>query len=378
MSREGDGGGPGWTLEGVLPDGRTWVIPVDPVPFRIGRQRDCNLVLNSPSVSRMHAELDLEGGELTVLDGGSTNGTFLNGAPLVGRTPLRSGDLLHFGQVEFRVSVARGSESPTDTFMAMRGDEALPAHLPRKEGEFLELLRGRAVQILYQPIVDLATGLPDAYEAVGRGAHADLPQAPTELFRVAESLGLAADLSRLLRAAAIRECALLPAPPHLFLNLHPAETSLPGLLHSLEELRGEFPAVPFTLEVSEQALVEPGRMRQLKAELGSLGIGLAYDDFGAGQARILELIQAPPDVLKFDMALVRGLHEAPPATRKMLRSLVAMAAEIGVRSLAEGIESEGERLACLDVGFALGQGFLLGSPGPYPPPAEDPTPTPRL
>ena len=364
MSRENDISGLEWTLEGVLPDGKTWVIALDPLPFRIGRLRDCQMVLNSPSVSRAHAEIYIEEGRLALRDLDSTNGTFLNGVRLKEPALLQSGDIVHFGEVEFRVAMARAADHSTDTFMALASPLELSSLLPRHETEFFELLERKEIRTLFQPIVDLSSGEHAAYEAVGRGTHPGLPSTPIELFQIAERLGKAPELSRLLRVAALSEGSRLPGSPRLYLNLHPAETFQPRLMGSLEELRRDFAAVPITMEISEKALVEPGRMRQFKADLKALGIALAYDDFGAGQARILELIQAPPDVLKFDMALVRGLHEAPPTTRKMLRSLVSMAADLGVETLAEGIECEGERAACQEIGFTFGQGFYLGPPAP--------------
>jgi EAL domain-containing protein (putative c-di-GMP-specific phosphodiesterase class I) len=365
-------------MEGILPDGKTWVIPVEPVPFRIGRQRDCQLLLNSPSVSRAHAELYLCEEGLAVRDLGSTNGTFLNGVRLGSEVRIHSGDILHFGEVEFRVEVARATDSPTDTHMALDADLALPAFLPRKEAEFLELMEGEQIRVLFQPIVEMATGETAAFEAVGRGTHPGLPSPPVELFRIADRLGKAPELSRLMRTVAMRTGSGLPGQPRLYLNLHPSETFQPGLLNSLQILRQGYPQVPTTLEVSEKALMEPGRMCQFKAELKALGICLAYDDFGAGQARLLELIQAPPDVLKFDMSLVRGLHEAPPSARKMLNSLVSMATDLGAETLAEGIECEEERQACLETGFTFGQGFFLGPPEPFPPQGSDSTATPPL
>jgi EAL domain-containing protein (putative c-di-GMP-specific phosphodiesterase class I) len=362
MGNDGDIQQIEWILEGVLPDGRTWIIALEPLPFRIGRLRDCQVVLNSPSVSRAHAEIYLEGDTLSLRDMGSTNGTFLNGARLKEPATLHSGDILHFGEVEFRVAVSHSIDHSTDTFMTLQSPMELSSLLPRHEKEFLELLNGRHFRTLFQPIVDLSSGLPAAYEAVGRGTHPGLPIAPMELFQVADRLGKSPELSHLLRMAAAGEGAKLPGRPRLYLNLHPSETFQPRLMECLEELRRDFPELPITIEISEKALVEPGRMRQFKSDLKGLGMCLAYDDFGAGQARILELIQAPPDVLKFDMALVRGLHEAPPTTRKMLCSLVSMSADLGVETLAEGIECEGERVACQETGFTYGQGFYLGPP----------------
>ncbi len=96
----------------------------------------------------------------------------------------------------------------------------------------------------------------------------------------------------------------------------------------------------------------------------SLGVGLAYDDFGAGTARINELAEAPADYLKFDAALVRELDRAPETKRRLLTALLDSAHDLGMTPIAEGVETPAEREACRQTGFRLAQGFLLGRPAP--------------
>jgi len=136
------------------------------------------------------------------------------------------------------------------------------------------------------------------------------------------------------------------------------------LLSSLKRSCEESPGLGIVVEIHESAVTEPAAIKQLKAELQSLGIELAYDDFGAGQARLLELAEVPPDFLKFDIGLIRGIDQASPPMQKVVRSLVSVGNDIGVICLAEGIETEGEKACCIDLGFTLGQGYLLGKPAP--------------
>jgi EAL domain-containing protein (putative c-di-GMP-specific phosphodiesterase class I) len=91
-------------------------------------------------------------------------------------------------------------------------------------------------------------------------------------------------------------------------------------------------------------------------------IGLAYDDFGAGQARLVELVEVPPDYLKFDMKLVQKIASASLERQRMLASLVKMVHELGVAPLAEGIEEAGDHEVCRQMGFKLAQGFYYGYP----------------
>ena len=89
---------------------------------------------------------------------------------------------------------------------------------------------------------------------------------------------------------------------------------------------------------------------------------LAYDDFGSGQARLMELAEVPPDVLKFDIKIVRGLPLASTQSRATVEALVRIARDLGVVALAEGVETEAEADVCRELGFELAQGFLFGRP----------------
>ena len=91
-------------------------------------------------------------------------------------------------------------------------------------------------------------------------------------------------------------------------------------------------------------------------------IGLAYDDFGAGQSRLNELVQSPPDYLKFDMSLIHDIDAATLQRQQMVASLVQMVRDLGIISLAEGVETPAEAATCLQMGFELGQGFFFGKP----------------
>ena len=70
----------------------------------------------------------------------------------------------------------------------------------------------------------------------------------------------------------------------------------------------------------------------------------------------------PPDYLKFDMSLIRGVNLASIGRQHMLRSLVEMSRSLGIRTLAEGVETEDEHVACQQLGFEYGQGFFYGKP----------------
>jgi EAL domain-containing protein (putative c-di-GMP-specific phosphodiesterase class I) len=116
--------------------------------------------------------------------------------------------------------------------------------------------------------------------------------------------------------------------------------------------------------VHETTVTDPRSMRELRAALTALGIGLAFDDFGAGQSRLLELAESPPDYLKFDIHLIHDIHNAPASRQSMVENLVSIVRDMGVYCLAEGIECQEELDTCVQMGFEFGQGYLLGRPQP--------------
>jgi EAL domain-containing protein (putative c-di-GMP-specific phosphodiesterase class I) len=368
-----DGGGPsiaeaGWYLETLDEGGvlrRYWIRTL---PFRVGRRHGLELFLPADSVSKAHAEIYAVGSSLRLRDLGSRNGTFLNRA-LVEDAALGEGDVLHFADFEFRLGRSDVPEAapaaPAEsrpTTVAQQGPR--PHRFAKGTRELRELLRDGQVTMVFQPIVLLSRGTVAAYEALGRGRHEQLPEGPLELLRIAESIGKEAELSRLFRRKAVELTAGRTDLPTLFLNTHPVELARPGLLESLEELRTIAPQLDLALEIHESVLTHPAAIAELRALLLERNIALAYDDFGAGRARLLELTEAPPHYLKFDQRFVKDLDQAPSGKRRLLHSLLALAREFSppIRTVAEGIETEAELRACADLGFTHGQGFHIGRP----------------
>jgi EAL domain-containing protein (putative c-di-GMP-specific phosphodiesterase class I) len=151
--------------------------------------------------------------------------------------------------------------------------------------------------------------------------------------------------------------------PHLFLNTHPSELGdFKRLILSLREIRSSRPEQPLTLEVHEAAAADLCTMKMLRLALDDLHMKLAYDDFGAGQARLNELVEARPDFVKFDRKLITGLDKSDAGRRQLLESLVQMCRRLGIVTLAEGVETAAEAKACREVGFELLQGFYFGRP----------------
>jgi EAL domain-containing protein (putative c-di-GMP-specific phosphodiesterase class I) len=357
-----------WLLESVVDGARELRrMLIQPLPFRIGRAPGLNLVLPSQLVSKAHAEIYPEAGVLRLRDLNSTNGTFVN-RNRIQDVAIGDGDVVHFADFEFRV----GREELNDTTPTVEeghatasfGKRPLPHHFAVGTRELKEMLVQACVGIAFQPIVRLPAGQVAAYEALGRGQHPSLPKDPISLFRIAESVGVATELSRLFRRRTVELLRHRADFPAVFLNTHPGELDQPGLAESLEELRGLAPHLKLILEIHESALAVPGAIDSLRAGLDRIDVGLAYDDFGAGQARLIELAESPPHFLKFDRRFVSGIDQAPASKRRLLASLVAAARELLVETVAEGVATAAEAEVVTRAGFTHAQGFFFGRPIP--------------
>jgi EAL domain-containing protein (putative c-di-GMP-specific phosphodiesterase class I) len=357
-----------WVLESKIgEDGSLQRTPMQPMPFRIGRSAGAQLVLPSTHVSKAHAEIYTDGLTLRIRDLGSRNGTFLNREP-VKDGPLHDGDVLHIGEYEYRVArefVIEEDGCP-DADGTILQTTPLSRNFISGASRIRELIDERAVTMYFQPVVTLPGGKVSACEALGRGLFQELPENPVKLFDLAGAHGpdVQAELSRLFRRKAVELVKDLPEPPKLFVNTHPVELERPGLLESLEELRSYAPQVDLVLEIHERALAQTEFISWLHTKLREINVGLAYDDFGAGQARLFELAETPPDYLKFDRRFVTGLGSAPVSRQRLVAALVAAAGELRVKTIAEGVETAEEAVACVRAGFSLAQGYHYAKPMP--------------
>lgn len=122
------------------------------------------------------------------------------------------------------------------------------------------------------------------------------------------------------------------------------------------------PQLDLTLEIHGSAFDNPGTIAELRACLYELRIGLVYEDFSTTPTRLVELGEAPPDYVKFDARLVRGIDQAPLSKRRLLTSLAAAARDLAVRTVAAGVTTAAEADVCAAVGFTHAQGPFFGAP----------------
>lgn len=371
-----------WILEAFL-DGEPVVrrFTLRAFPARIGRSSELEVPLPAAQISSCHAELYLDANRLWLRDLGSTNGTFVNRARVTDPVEIDSGDVIRVANTELLVGNELLDSGWLGETRRMPPSVSLLATGVLSRAQALQsLILNDEVAVALQPIVSLSShGLP-GFELLGRGASRELPTLPGPLFAIAGEAGLAAALSRCFRVAGLDAAATLPRLPNIYINVHPAELDEGVLIRDLALFRERSPSLPLVVEVHESTVADPQAMRRLKVALAELDVGLAYDDFGAGQARLLELAECPPDCLKFDMSLIRDIDTAPESRQRMVETLVRIARDMGVPCLAEGIEHAGEFDACRALGFELAQGYFVARPAPvenwqtpwkWSPPARD-------
>lgn len=347
-----------WYLYGSIVDGQNFQeVHINRSGFRIGRRFDCDLQLMWATVSGTHAEFStMPDDRLILKDLNSTNGTFVNGQRISGEVMLQDDDIVQLGASEFRVVTRSTSEAQIAETIDF---SFLPSQLVALE----DLIHGSGLVPHYQPVVKLADNSVVGYEVLARSNNPEL-STPVQMFNLAEKLDLSDALSAACRSAGLHHAKGLSSDQILLLNTHPSELKQEELLSSLETLRKWAPEQAMMLEIHEAAFTDLAAMAVLQEHLNDLQIKLAYDDFGAGQARMLDLIEVPPNILKFDISLVRDIHQSSDKHITMVQTLVSLVRDFGISPLAEGIEKEAEAEICLEIGFDLAQGFYFGHPSP--------------
>ncbi|HMP79162.1 MAG TPA: EAL domain-containing protein [Pirellulaceae bacterium] len=347
-----------WTVSGRAGDNQPLQeFEIHSEVFTIGRRANCSLPISSSCVSSNHAELRIRAGRMFVADLNSTNGTFINGVKLQGEAELFHGDLVQFASMVFRVQHGQKINSGL-TVTEQADDQALTML------QFDRLIHDDKLTPHFQPIVSMADQSVVGYEVLARSSLFRL-QLPKDMFEAARQLGMEIELSQVARRRGIEVCTSLPASTVLFVNTHPKELADPRLHKSLEDLRilaGEERQI--TLEIHEAAVTNLQRMKELVRLLNDLNFRLAFDDFGVGQARLVELAELSPQYLKFDMKLTQNIQHASCGLKKLVNLFAKFVNDMGILALAEGVETEESHRILLEMGFHMAQGFYYGKPQP--------------
>lgn len=331
--------------------------------MKVGRKPINDLRLSDPTVSGQHALLTLGKGCLIVKDLGSTNGTLINGNRLDDECEVHDGDVVYFGQVCFTIEKKIDELTSSGGFSNKTCVGAVPEDAILYKG-FDQLLNKPDIDPHFQPVVNLHGGQETiGYEVLVRSRIKGL-EFPDRIFKIAAMRLSEAKLSEVCRSEGLLHGIQIDPNARFFLNTHAAEVETPRLIQSLRELRHDFPHMAIVLEIHEAAITSVKYLIELSRVLDELNIELAFDDFGAGQARLIELFEVPPKYLKFDLSFIRGLEGASKLHRASVRALLNMVRDLDVLSLAEGVETADQAELCAELGFDMAQGYFFDRPQP--------------
>ena len=238
------------------------------------------------------------------------------------------------------------------------------------EGDIRQGLLRQEFLLHYQPVVD-ESGLVLGAEALVRWLH---PQrgmvSPADFIPLAEQTGLILGLGHQVLVMACRQLAQWAGDPAtswwtLAVNLSAQEFRQPDFVQQVVSVLSDAGADPakLTLELTESLLLQDVEGSILKMQaLRKLGVGFSLDDFGTGYSSLSYLKRLPLDQLKIDQSFVRDVL-TDPNDATIACTIITLAHSLGLEVVAEGVETDGQRLFLLRNGCQKFQGYLFGRPG---------------
>ena len=234
-------------------------------------------------------------------------------------------------------------------------------------GHLRDAIADDQLSLSFQPCFDLRSGQVVSVEALVRWEHPQYGEiGPDEFIRLAEMSGLIEPLSRRVISKAVEVLTHEDLAVKVSANLSVRNLSEPDLVPWLTELAREHGLKPgqLVLEVTETEVMEDIQAASaVLAQIAQLGIGLAIDDFGAGQSALAYLRLLPVEELKIDRLLVAGVGSSA-GSYTICSSLVDLAHDLGLRVVAEGATDDRDVAALRRMGCDRVQGFVLGHPTP--------------
>lgn len=236
------------------------------------------------------------------------------------------------------------------------------------EGDLRRALQRDEIKVFYQPVVRLADQSIAGFEALLRWDHPRLGRiAPADFITIAEESGLILDIGLFVLDRTARQLAKwqvdFPTDVPLYASVNVSSRQL--LRHDLIQdvrtvlTRTGVASGSLKLEITESLVMEnPEYAAQMLSRIRDLGAGLALDDFGTGYSSLAYLQRFPFDMLKIDRLFVKpnGSGRRPV----LLRSIVAMALDLGLEVVAEGTETLSDGIELLQMGCTYAQGFAYG------------------
>ncbi len=235
-------------------------------------------------------------------------------------------------------------------------------------GELRRALDERELTVLYQPKVSLATRRIVGAEALIRWMHPTRGMIPPDEFiPVAERSNVLRPMTLFVLELALARCEAWRAgggAQGVAVNLSVRNLLDSRIVDDVDRLirRSHVPPEALTLEITESAaMLDPARARAVMTELRALGVRVAIDDFGAGYASLAYLKQLPANELKIDKAFMHSI-DRDPRDRAIVKASIDLAHDLGLKVVAEGVETQAAMDLLAELGADLVQGWHLGRP----------------
>ncbi|MGH9089083.1 MAG: putative bifunctional diguanylate cyclase/phosphodiesterase [Acidimicrobiales bacterium] len=233
------------------------------------------------------------------------------------------------------------------------------------ESELRQAVSENEFRVLYQPVVDIATGTVIGTEALVRWQHSSrglLP--PSEFIPLAEQTGLIVPIGAMVLSEACREASTWDVDISVSVNVSTRQLMEPGLVETVERVLRQTQLDPrrLVLEVTETTLISDAeRAAIVLAELKTLGVCLALDDFGTGYSSLSHLLQFPIDTIKVDKSFIDGITGEGNASA-LAGAILGIGGILGMHVVAEGVESEAQLELLRRWHCSSCQGFLFAPP----------------
>jgi diguanylate cyclase (GGDEF)-like protein/PAS domain S-box-containing protein len=239
------------------------------------------------------------------------------------------------------------------------------------EHDLRRAVEGGLLEVHYQPIVDLTTQDVRGLEALARWPGGWPPVSPVEFIAIAEETGLIGTLglhvlrTALSALAGWRAANKLASDTRISVNISGRQLSDQAFPQHVRAavVEAGVPGDALRLEVTESSLMQDcERTRAIIAAVYDTGAGLHLDDFGTGYSSLTALRQFPVDALKIDRSFVSSLGGHDGGSEAIVRSTVALAHSLGLKVIAEGVETEEQADRLRELRCDYGQGFLFSKP----------------
>ena len=238
------------------------------------------------------------------------------------------------------------------------------------ESELRRALEREEITILYQPIVRLEDRSVAGFEALARWDHPKMGRmSPSEFISIAEEIGLIVDLGLFVLERTARQLGQWQRtvrqrdPVFASVNVSSRQLLRQDLIHDLRTViaRSGLARGTLKLELTESLVMDnPEHAAQMLQRIRELGAGLALDDFGTGHSSLAYLQRFPFDTIKIDQSFVRNTNKGVRPV--LLRSIIAMAHDLGMEVVAEGAETDSDAVELSQLGCEYAQGFIFGEP----------------